>query len=98
MPLHEPDPKRQRLSLNRGLVLHSITADSQEGGFAEIPQTLKVLSRREKKIPTPLFSRGLSPAEAQTGVSSDLRAWNRLVDCFSRVEIEPMALRENLVI
>ena len=73
MPLHEPDPKPQRLSLNHGLVLRSITADAQEVGFAEIPYAERVLSRREKKIPTPLFSRGLSPAETQTGESSDLR-------------------------
>ena len=55
MPLHEPDPTRQRLSLNRGLVSHSITVDAQEGDFAEIPYAEIVLSGREKKIPTPLF-------------------------------------------
>ena len=55
MPLHEPDPKRQRLSLDCGLVLHSITADTQEGGFAEIPYAGRVLSRREKKNSYPPF-------------------------------------------
>ena len=58
MPLHEPDPKRQRLSLNHGLVLHSITADAQEGGFAEIPYAERALSRRGNKIPTPFFLEG----------------------------------------
>src|SRR2546422_9526189 len=89
MPLHEPDPKRQRLSLNHGLVLLSITADAQEGGFAEIPYAERVLSRREEKIPTPLFSRGLSPAEAQTGEASDLRlgiGWSTIFQSGNRTE------------
>src|SRR5438309_4887210 len=97
MPLHEPDPKRQRLILDCGLVLHSITADAQEGGFAETLNAERALSCREKKIPTPLFPRRLSPAEAQTGVSSDLRLGIGWSTVFSRVEIEPLALHENLV-
>jgi len=58
MPLHEPDPKRQRLILDCGLVLHSITADAQEGGFAETLNAERALSCREKKIPTPFFREG----------------------------------------
>src|SRR5437899_5533969 len=74
-------------------LLHSTNA------IISLPMLSKeTLSRRGNKIPTPPFSRGLSPVETHLGDSCNLRRRMERVDRFSRVKIEPIALRESLVI